>query len=217
MSNLWDRQPREPMNWFERFERFRLAGANRSMLAIYKAEKAVTDAAKGKPYKEPKTLPKQWRDLSSKWRWRERAEAWDAHLIEIRREEEAKRLAEEQEIARQFRRQSVQSMGILLTNLIEKMANTVENYGKMKEGRPAYMDGREINYIASAIATITKLSRLEFGEPTDITHSTVDSHDWRDRAIADIKAGEIKFEALAEAFDEDLAAELFKLAGVPVE
>lgn len=40
--------------------------------------------------------------------------------------------------------------------------------------------------------------------------------DWRSQAIADIKAGIIAFEALAEAFDESLATELFKAAGVPV-
>lgn len=41
--------------------------------------------------------------------------------------------------------------------------------------------------------------------------------DWRSQAIADIKAGIIAFEALAEAFDESLATELFRAAGVPVQ
>ena len=39
---------------------------------------------------------------------------------------------------------------------------------------------------------------------------------WEDQAIADIKAGNIPFEALADAFDRDLATELFKRAGVPI-
>lgn len=41
--------------------------------------------------------------------------------------------------------------------------------------------------------------------------------DWRSKAIEDIKAGEIDYKTLVEAFDPDLATELFKLAGVPVE
>lgn len=41
--------------------------------------------------------------------------------------------------------------------------------------------------------------------------------DWRSQAIEDIKRGLIAFDALVQTFDEDLAIELFKLAGVPVD
>lgn len=40
--------------------------------------------------------------------------------------------------------------------------------------------------------------------------------DWRTQAIADIQAGRIEYQPLAEAFDHDLATDLFKAAGVPV-
>lgn len=40
---------------------------------------------------------------------------------------------------------------------------------------------------------------------------------WQDQAIADIRAGLVTYEALAEAFDDDLATELFTRAGMPVE
>lgn len=46
--------------------------------------------------------------------------------------------------------------------------------------------------------------------------NTIKIDDWRSQAIADIRAGNIPFEALAEAFDADLATELFREAGVPV-
>lgn len=39
---------------------------------------------------------------------------------------------------------------------------------------------------------------------------------WQDQAIADIRAGKIPYKALADAFDESLAAELFRKAGVPI-
>jgi hypothetical protein len=45
-------------------------------------------------------------------------------------------------------------------------------------------------------------------------HMKVD--DWRSQAIADIKAGNIAYEALAGAFDDSLASELFRAAGVPI-
>jgi phage terminase small subunit len=41
--------------------------------------------------------------------------------------------------------------------------------------------------------------------------------DWRTQAVADIRAGKIAYEALADAFDTGLAAELFAEAGVPVQ
>lgn len=40
--------------------------------------------------------------------------------------------------------------------------------------------------------------------------------DWRSQAIADIRAGKIAYEVLANAFDHSLAAELFAAAGVPI-
>lgn len=42
-------------------------------------------------------------------------------------------------------------------------------------------------------------------------------NDWRSRAIEDIRARRIDFRALAEQFDEDLATQLFKQAGVDVD
>jgi phage terminase small subunit len=47
--------------------------------------------------------------------------------------------------------------------------------------------------------------------------NTIKIDDWRSQAIADIRAGNIPFEALAEAFDADLATELFREAGIPVQ
>jgi len=40
--------------------------------------------------------------------------------------------------------------------------------------------------------------------------------DWRSEAIEYIRKGELSYEALVEAFDHDLATELFATAGVPV-
>lgn len=47
--------------------------------------------------------------------------------------------------------------------------------------------------------------------------NTIKIDDWRSQAIADIRAGNIPFDALAEAFDADLATELFREAGIPVQ
>jgi hypothetical protein len=44
----------------------------------------------------------------------------------------------------------------------------------------------------------------------------IQTDDWRTQAIDDIKAGRIDYHTLAEAFDNDLATELFRTAGVPI-
>lgn len=50
------------------------------------------------------------------------------------------------------------------------------------------------------------------GKPTE--RIAVD--DWHSQAIEDIKAGRITYPALAEAFDDDLATQLFREAGITV-
>lgn len=48
--------------------------------------------------------------------------------------------------------------------------------------------------------------------------SEIKIEDWRTQAIADIKAGMLTYDAVAQAFDDDsLAAELFREAGVLVD
>lgn len=49
----------------------------------------------------------------------------------------------------------------------------------------------------------------------DLTNK-VRVEDWRSQAVEDIRAGLIAFDALVKTFDEDLATELFTLAGVPI-
>jgi phage terminase small subunit len=46
--------------------------------------------------------------------------------------------------------------------------------------------------------------------------NTLQVADWRSDAVSDIRAGRISFQALAAAFDVDLARELFAAAGVPL-
>lgn len=62
-----------------------------------------------------------------------------------------------------------------------------------------------------ALKTLAKYYNL-------INTSTVKIEDWKSQAIADIKAGNVKYQAMLEAFnDESLVVSLFQLAGVPIE
>jgi hypothetical protein len=80
----WEQEAEEPGNWFDRLERFRLAGPRRSLLAIYNAERAQRN-------EEPaRDIPGAWKEAASLWRWRDRAKAWDLAEQQRRRDEHEK-------------------------------------------------------------------------------------------------------------------------------
>jgi phage terminase small subunit len=67
----------------------------------------------------------------------------------------------------------------------------------------------ELYSALEALKTLAKYHDL-------ITSKTLKIEDWRSLAVEHIKAGRIAYEALAQEFDESLADELFKQAGVPI-
>lgn len=90
----WERQPREPNLWFDRFERYRLKGAQRTLLGTVRQE-----AEESGRLKLPTRVPGSWYTQFYKWRWRQRAEAWDAwrRQMEEQRWERRRRKVREEE------------------------------------------------------------------------------------------------------------------------
>jgi phage terminase small subunit len=75
-------------------------------------------------------------------------------------------------------------------------------------------DEREI--LEDEIEMYDRLKALELLAKYHDLVNKVRVEDWRSQAIADIQSGRIGFEALAQAFDESLATELFRTAGIAV-
>jgi phage terminase small subunit len=95
------------------------------------------------------------------------------------------------------------------TNLIKRV--------KTKSITTADKDGEGSDIFESETEAYDRMRALELiGKHLAMWTERVRVDDWRSQAIADIRAGIIPFEALAEAFDNDLAAALFREAGVPV-
>jgi hypothetical protein len=67
----WDRQRGESNLWYARFERYRLAGPSRSLLGTLNSEMIE------KGLLRKTRVPGAWNRAFERWRWRERAEAWD--------------------------------------------------------------------------------------------------------------------------------------------
>jgi len=151
MGQIWDRQAGENNRWYERFEKYRLAGITRSVLSIYNGERVQQGQRKSS------TVPRTWNAASNEWKWRERAEAWDAHLQQQRRDEDEQM----RQKSRQLRQVTIQALQSLLGRVVTVHGEKVKDGGSI--------DARDLKDIAAAVAIIFKESRLEFGEPTEIT------------------------------------------------
>lgn len=114
-SPIWERQPGEPLRWFERFTRYRLMGATRSIDRVYLQEEDQKGPKGAKKPKKSERASGAWRTFAQKWEWTERAEAWD--LVEA----EAQRIKGEE----QFRRDLDQHRENCLTLSRQGLATTV--------------------------------------------------------------------------------------------
>lgn len=77
-------------------------------------------------------------------------------------------------------------------------------------------DGNGSDIFETEVEAYDRLKALELLAKYHDLINKLRVEDWRSQAIADIKAGRIAYQALAEAFDESLAAQLFAAAGVNV-
>src|SRR6202035_4388351 len=75
-ANAWDRQEGEPVDWFSRFERFRLIERRRSLLAVYNDEREKEGNSA-----RAASVPSSWNDAAERWNWRGRADAYDMDQI----------------------------------------------------------------------------------------------------------------------------------------
>lgn len=83
MPEKWEREDGEPSRWFARFDTYRLLGPGRSIEEAFRRARET----EGLRAERPGSI---WYEMAKRWRWAERAEAWDAHI-------RAELLAREQE------------------------------------------------------------------------------------------------------------------------
>jgi hypothetical protein len=138
----WEQQPGEPTRWYARFERFRLAGSSRSLLGIVNAERQE----KGK--RPTRSVSQAWAQAAKHWRWRERADTWDAH------ERLKARAAHTQQIEEMNRRHVQEARGLQSAAI-----------GRLKSLNLEQMSPAEVLRFMVAAA---KLERTALGEPESI-------------------------------------------------
>lgn len=111
----WDRQPGEPALWFGRFDTFyRPLGPERSLRAAYTAWQAQRSGSQKAPKSPGISVSRSWRNAAEQWRWRVRAEAWDAAERERLR-------AEEEEERRKDREQRIKLLKAYRARLVQAL------------------------------------------------------------------------------------------------
>lgn len=161
--DAWAQQPKEPGHWYDRLERFRLLGPGRSIEVVFRQERTA-----GRP-------SKHWYEAAKRWRWVERAEAWDgANREEIRAAEadrrfdaREKRLAEEETLRA--------GMFAALSKIEWGKLEQAQALGLLPQLRIFYSD-------------LIKAERLEYGEATEVTKD-VNALALQDELDAKLKKG----------------------------
>ena len=76
----WEQQPGEPDEGYARFCLYKSLGPGRSVAAAYNTYvRTFRNAQAGTKTQLP--VPGHWGEDSSKWRWVDRAHAWDVHVL----------------------------------------------------------------------------------------------------------------------------------------
>jgi phage terminase small subunit len=96
------------------------------------------------------------------------------------------------------------------TNLIKRI--------KTKSITTADKDGEGSDIFESETEAYDRMKALELiAKHLGMFTEKIQIEDWRNEAIADIRAGHVTYPELAQLFDDNLAAQLFMQAGVPIQ
>ena len=144
-SSLLQQLPEEDNKWFDRFHKFVMLGAPRSISAVYCAEYKQNAGAE---------VPKVWVETAEKFDWQNRAKAYDEYLRDI------DRLTTEQERLKiRERRRKVISKGLeAIEQLFERMEMDEE------EGGIDLFRGAKLGEINHFFKAVLENARLEFGD-----------------------------------------------------
>lgn len=144
----WDRLSGEPIRWYSRFDKYRLMGEQRSMVAVYR-ETSKGRSTKRNGTKSDSNVPGPWSKAAQEWNWKERAAAWDEAEIDRERREREQFIRRE----RESRIQMIVETRRMLSNELQQM---VRDPAKLRES--------SLTSIVSALDTVFRLQREEFGE-----------------------------------------------------
>ena len=154
------RLPDEPDRWFDRYERFRLLGPQRTVTAAWRSEDPEANANN--------SVPPHWYETSRKYRWRERAGAWDDEQREKMREAESLALEQRRAAWLELETRASNAMIKKALDMLEfplaEERTVDEETGEVVVAAPA---GWRMRDAATLLDKASKIARLGMGLKTD--------------------------------------------------
>jgi len=177
----WERQPGESAQALAAFECYRrLPPSERSLQRAWEEHCRQPGQLAKRRGKEPGRPHGHWTRWMSRWHWRERALAWDAHVAELARDQELdrelqERLAAQEEELRQRRlmKEEAQAARAVGRRLLLRTLQGVDA-GQLEQMSVTDL----LPYLGKASTLVDmgqKLERLLAGEPTEITSNEADT------------------------------------------
>lgn len=143
---VWEQQPNESDEWYGRFHHFLLLGSERTLEETFRTMKAA-----GTLNSEAERPHEGWYSTAYKWRWKERARAWDGHQYQQIEELWLERQAQ----LREADWLAGQQLRDLATRLLMQLPESVR-------------ESLTLSQLVKALEIGSKLQRLAADEPTDI-------------------------------------------------
>lgn len=137
--NSWEQQAGENNLWFSRFEAYRMAGPERTLLGAFQT---VTGKEK---------ISGAWKDAAKKWKWIERAAAWDT----FERERLNREYEQERETERLARRKLLKDYRLKLENALKELVPSDAKW----------------NDVTAGLKMVTEELRKEYGDDNPVEHT----------------------------------------------
>jgi hypothetical protein len=147
---VWEQLPGEPHRWFMAFQRFKSAGAARSLLSTYNA--ILTDKGREKQVR----ISGAWNEAARKWQWVERAKAWDRYQCQKDEADYEERLRKNRDRALDVAEQMIARAQIMLN--FPLVRERVEEETKYSDGTVTKV-------------TVIEPARWNFNTPARLTGS----------------------------------------------
>ncbi len=181
-EHLWERQPDESAKAFAAFECYRMLGPDRSLQAAWEkhyARPGTLRARTRKGREEAGLVVGYFRRWYKRWRWAERAAAWEEEVTALARDQELDRelkarLAEQEEELRQRKlmREEARAARAVARRLLRRLMQGVEAGQLESLSVSALLP--HLQKISALLETGQKLDRLYAGEPTEVTRQEID-------------------------------------------
>lgn len=181
----WARQEGETAKAFDAFETYRMLGPDRTLQAAwekYYTRPGTLRERRRKGKEEAGQFPGYWGKWASRWRWSERAAAWDEEVAALARDQELdrelqRRMAEQEEERRQrqLMKEEARAARAVGRRLLRRLLEGLER-GELEHTKAADLLPH-LQKISGVLEVGQRLDRMFAGEPTDVTRLETDTRE----------------------------------------